>query len=63
MHQIIEISPLSSDVGFFPRVLEAAQITCLITSWKKCSINDEGVSVGSADESINLGIIDQALRS
>lgn len=58
----MKISTPSSDVGFFSRIhLETAQITCLITGWKKCNINDKGVSIGSTDESINLGIIDQAL--
>lgn len=62
--KVIKISALSSDVDFFSRVyIETAQITCLITSCKKCNINDEGVSIGSADESINLDIIDQALWS
>lgn len=57
-----KISTLPSDVGFFSRVhLETAQITCPITTWRKCNINDEGVSMGSTDESINFGIIDQAL--
>jgi hypothetical protein len=61
--KIIKISSLLSDAGFFSRVdLETAQITCPITTWKKCNINDEGVSTVSTDESINFGIIDQALE-
>lgn len=60
--KIIKISAFSLAVGFFSRVhLETAQITCLIMTWKKCNKNDEGVSIGSTVESINLGTIDQAL--
>lgn len=58
MNQSLEDDDLTSP---FSGSLETAQTTCPITTQKKCNINGEGVSTGSADGPINFGIVDQGL--
>lgn len=58
MNQSLEDNDLTSP---FSGPLEIAQATCPITTWRKCNINGEGVSTGSADGPINFGIVDQGL--